>query len=130
MSNELTVKKDSLVTVIEDKGIGDVLRPLVTEIHLFDTFIAGTSHLKDPAPLRKAKPGDRLTLRREANRFDDKAIVILDPEGGKLGYVPEKDNIIFSRLMDAGKLLIAKINEIRELEFMTKVSISIYLVDY
>ena len=130
MSNELTVKKDSLVTVIEEKGIGDVLKPLVTEIHLFDTFIAGTSHLKDPAPLKKAKPGDRLTLRREANRFDDKAIVILDSEGGKLGYVPEKDNIIFSRLMDAGKLLIAKINEIRELEFMTKVSISIYLVDY
>lgn len=130
MSNELTVKNDELITVIDEKGIGDIIKPLVTEIHLFDTFIAGTSYLKDPEPLKNAKSGDRLTLRREDNRFDNKAIEVLDTNGAKLGYVPKKDNIIFSRLMDAGKLLIAKINEVRDLEYMTKISISIYLVDY
>ena len=30
----------------------------------------------------------------------------------KLGYIPEKDNIVFARLMDAGKYLIAKIDRI------------------
>lgn len=130
MSNELMIKKDGLIAVIDEKGIGEVIKPLVTEIHLFDTFIAGTSHLKDASPLKNAKPGDTLTLRREINRYDDKAIMVLDSNGGKLGYIPEKDNIIFSRLMDAGKLLTAKINTVKDLEFMTKISISIYLIDY
>lgn len=47
----------------------------------------------------------------------------------KLGYVPEKDNIIFARLMDAGKLLRAKIMDIKQKGNYTQVSIGIYLVD-
>ena len=113
-----------------DFNDGEVIKPLVTEIHLFDTYVAGTSHLKDTAPLYQLKAGDKLTLQREENRYDDKAIVILDSNGRKLGYVPEKDNIIFSRLMDAGKLLIAKVNTIKDMEYFMKISISIYLIDY
>ena len=30
----------------------------------------------------------------------------------KLGYVPEKDNIVFARLMDEGKLLVGRITSI------------------
>jgi hypothetical protein len=48
----------------------------------------------------------------------------------KLGYVPEKDNIVFSRLMDAGKCLSAKVISVKYQEYFTKISISIYLVDY
>ena len=130
MSNDLTIKKEGLVTILDEKGLGEVIKPLVTEIHLFDTYVAGTSHLKDPAPLYQLKAGDKLTLQREENSYDDKAIVILDSNGRKLGYVPEKDNIIFSRLMDAGKLLIAKVNTIKDMEYFMKISISIYLIDY
>ena len=43
------------------------------------------------------------------NKFDSNAILILTESKKKLGYVPEKDNVIFARLMDAGKLLIARI---------------------
>ena len=52
---------------------------------------------------------DVLTLHREENKFDSNAILILNEDKKKLGYVPEKDNIVFARLMDAGKLLKAKI---------------------
>lgn len=57
------------------------------------------------------------------------AILILNEEGKKLGYVPEKDNIIFARLMDAGKLLKAKISKITQKGSFTQISVGIYLVD-
>jgi hypothetical protein len=81
--------------------------------------------------LENIKIKDRLTLQREDNKFDDKAILILTSEGKKLGYVPEKDNIIFSRLMDAGKMLVAYITEIkkRSIDYQ-QISIGIYMVDF
>lgn len=128
--NEITVKKEGVVSIIDEKGIGEIIKPLINEIHLFDTYIAGTSYLRDQEPLHHIHEGDTLILRREDNRFDDKAILILDSENHKLGYVPERDNIVFSRLMDAGKFLSAKVLSIKDLEYMMKISISIYLVDY
>ena len=113
------------------QGLGDLIKPLTREIHLFDSFIAGTSHLKDPDVLKKAAVGDMLTLRRESgNRFDSNAIMILNSDGEKYGYVPEKDNMIFARLMDAGKLLIGKIINIRPKGSFTMIAIGIYLVDF
>ena len=130
MSNEITIKSNNLIQAIEEKSLTDIIKPLVTEIHLFDTFIAGTTHLEDKSVLDEVTPGDKLSLRREENKFDDKAILILTESGQKLGYVPEKDNLIFSRLMDAGKLLIGKITDIEIKGSFTKISLGIYLVDY
>ncbi len=79
--------------------------------------------------LETIRVGDELILQREDNPFDKKAILVLNGERKKLGYVPEKDNIVFSRLMDAGKMLKAKIAGIKPDEWYTRVSISIFLVD-
>ena len=130
MSNDLTVNRNDLITAIEDRSLGDIIKPLVNEIHLFDTFIAGTSYLEDKTVLEKIAEGDKLILRREENKFDDKAILVLDQEGRRLGYVPEKDNLIFARLMDAGKLLIGKVSDIKVYGTFHKIRIGIYLVDY
>lgn len=130
MSNEISVKNTDLVKAIENTSVSDIIKPLVTEIHLFDTFIAGTTHLEDTTPLNDIKEGDKVTLRREDNKFDDKAILVLDPSGRKLGYIPEKDNVVFSRLMDAGKLLIGKVTDVEKHGSFTKIAIGIYLVDY
>ena len=130
MSNEIAVKNTDLITAIEDKQITEIIKPLVNEIYLFDTFIAGTTYLEDQTVLDDIKPGDKVTLRREDNKFDDKAILVLDPEKRKLGYIPEKDNVIFARLMDAGKLLIGKVTDIEKHGTFTKIAIGIYLVDY
>ena len=70
-----------------------------------------------------------LTLRREENKFDSNAIMILNADEKKVGYVPEKDNIIFARLMDAGKLLKAKITKITQKGSFKQISVGIYLVD-
>ena len=71
-----------------------------------------------------------LTLQRESNKFDSNAILMLNAEGKKLGYVPEKDNLIFARLMDAGKLLKAKISDITMKGSFKQISVGIYLVDF
>ena len=46
MSNELTEHKGGeLVSAISRQGIGEMLKPLIREIHLFDSYVAGTAHL-------------------------------------------------------------------------------------
>ena len=100
MANELTKKEESMISVVESHELGDIIKPFIKEIHLFDSYIAGTTHLDDSSVLDEIKVGDMLTLRREDNKFDSNAILILLGER-KVGYVPEKDNIIFARLMDA-----------------------------
>ena len=87
-----------------------IIKPLVTEIHLFDSFAAGTSHLTDKSVLEEIAVGDKLSLRRENNKFDD--------------------NAIFARLMDAGKLLSATVTDIEKKGYFTQISIGIYLVDF
>lgn len=129
-NNELTVHKENLVSVIENKGLDSVIKPLSQEIHLFDSYVAGTTHLKDKSVLENIKVGDSLSLQREDNKFDNNAIIVLNSEKKKLGYVPEKDNIVFARLMDAGKLLMAKISKITQKGSFTQISIGIYLVDF
>lgn len=131
MANELTTNQTGdLVLAMQQHELGELLQPLIREIHLFDSFVAGTTHLKDPSVLKEIKVGDRLTLRREDNKFDSNAILILTEEKKKLGYVPEKDNIIFARLLDAGKMLAAKIKGIEKKGSFTKIAIGIYLVDF
>ncbi len=126
----LTVKEADLAATLINTDIGNMIKPLVNEIHLFDTFIAGTTYLEDQTVLEEIKQGDKLTLMREENRFDNKAILVLTGDGRKLGYIPEKDNPVFSRLMDAGKLLTAKITTHELKGSFHKIGIGIYLVDY
>lgn len=129
MANDLEIKKnDVIIKSSANNNLSDVIKPLVKEIHLFDTFIAGTSYIEKEL-LEKLKVDDKLTLQRENNKYDAKAILVLNSEKQKIGYIPEEDNIIFSRLMDAGKLLTAKIESINIKGDWYKVRIKIYLMD-
>ena len=131
MANELTTQQTGeLLQTINRQDLGELLQPLIREIHLFDTYVAGTTHLKDPTVLTQIKENDRLTLQREENKFDSKAILVLTQDGRKLGYIPEKDNQILARLMDAGKFLTAKIKNIQKKGSFTQIAIGIYLTDF
>ncbi len=131
MANELIHSTGGeLIEAIDQHGIGDLLKPLTREIHLFDAYVAGTTHLKDKTVLEKLGVDDKLILMRENNRFDDNAILILNGDKQKIGYVPEKDNRVFARLMDAGKLLTAKVKSIDKKGSFTQITIGIYLVDF
>ncbi len=71
-----------------------------------------------------------LNLKREDNKFDGKAILVLNDAGQKLGYVSEKDNVVFARLMCAGKLLKAKVTDVELKGGFHMIRIGIYLVDF
>lgn len=129
MANELTKQQQGLVSLVQSHELGDIIKPLIKEIHLFDSYVAGTTHLDDRSVLEQIKVGDMLSLQREENKFDSNAIMILNDAGKKLGYVPEKDNIIFARLMDAGKLLKARISKITQKGSFTQINVGIFLVD-
>ncbi len=129
MGNELIQKKTDAISVIENHELGDILKPLISEIYLFDSFIAGTTHLEDTSVVGQVQVGDSLVLRREDNKYDENAILILNGDDKKLGYVPEKDNLVFARLMDAGKILKAKVTDIEQIGTFTKIGVGIYLVD-
>ena len=130
MENQLTIDTKNLLATATGKGIGELIKPLSMEIHLFDSYVAGTTHLEDETVLNEIKEGDKLILQREDNRFDDNAILVLDDKKRKLGYIPEKDNVVFARLMDAGKLLTAKVKHIEPKGSFRMINISIYLVDF
>ena len=129
MSDELSVVNSGLMNLVKDSGIGDVIKPLTKEIHLFDAFVSGTSRLRDASVLDNISIGGKLKMRREDNRFDSNAIVFLGHDNNKIGYVPEKDNVVFARLLDAGKLLSATVTGIERKGSFTKISVSIFLVD-
>ena len=131
MDNDLIkTQKETLVASIEQHGIGELLKPLIREIHLFDSYVAGNTYLEDKSVLEKVKEHDRLSLLREENKFDENAILIITESGEKLGYIPEKDNIVFARLLDAGKALAAKINSIKKQGGFYQINIGIFLIDF
>ncbi len=131
MENELTVGKENMISLVTDNPLGELIKPLTHEILLFDSYVAGTSHIKDESVFDEVREGDVLVLQREPeNRFDENAILVLDGKKRKLGYIPEKDNVVFTRLMDAGKYLTAKVNYYEPKGVFKQISISIYLVDF
>lgn len=48
-------------------------------------------------------------------------------DGVKIGYIPRQDNVIFARLMDAGKLLFGKISSKEIIGSWVKIGIKVYL---
>lgn len=130
-ANKLTIKQESIAALSQNGGLNAAIKPLTKEIFLFDTFAAGTSYLDDKSVLDELQIGDTVIIRREDNKYDERACLLLAPNGKKLGYIPQADNIIFSRLLDAGKLLSAKITKIEQVDdYYTRVNIAIYLIDF
>ena len=123
MADELEINKGGVVSLIDNHELGEILKPLVREIYLFNSYVAGTTHLEDQSVLGEIKEEDDLLLQREDNRFDQNAILVLTNERRKLGVYSEKDNVVFARLMDAGKLLKAKITTIEHRGILRKLGL-------
>lgn len=104
-------------------------KPFQRDIFLFETHVAGTTHIEGMDELEKhIHIGDRLEFYRQQNNpYDTFAIEIRNDTNVKLGYVPKADNIVFSRLMDAGKLLYGKVISKEILDNWVKIKIEIYL---
>ncbi len=126
------IKSDSgkLVGLLHGNNAGLAIpQPFERDIFLFDTHVAGTTHVEGVEELAEYLClEDRLDFFREPdNPYDRQAIVIKTVDGAKVGYVPRADNAIFSRLMDAGKLLFGRIS-LKEMNGKwLKLSIKVFL---
>lgn len=130
MSDLIKSNEGGLVSLLHGKGGGlSIPKPFEKDIYLFDSHVAGTTFIEGIEELEPyLNIDDRLDFFREPdNKYDPKAIVIKNTNGVKIGYVPKEDNVIFSRLMDAGKLLFGKITDKEKKGKWVKIKIKIYL---
>ena len=133
MASIIKADKNNLINYIHNENRNELIKPFENEIYLFTTYVAGSRYIYDIFDLVEGlNKGDNLKLLREAdNEYDERAILVLDKDNNKLGYIPMHDNEIFQRLMDAGKYIFAKIKDIKADEYDDYVSINIdlYLKD-
>lgn len=121
----------NLISLLHKGGGIEVQKPFERDIFLFSTYVAGTSHIEGILDLEPyLKVGDRLNFfREEDNPYDKNAIEVRNMDDIKIGYVPKKDNPVFARLMDAGKILFGKIIEKDLKEDRVYIKMDIYLND-
>ena len=123
-------ESNGLIGIMHGKDGGlSIPKPFERDIFLFDTYVAGTTHIEGIEELEPhLNIDDRLEFFREPdNQYDKQAIVIKTADGVKIGYVPQNDNVIFARLMDAGKLLFGKITYKEKKDSWVKLGIKVYL---
>ncbi len=112
-------------------GKDGALMPFAREIMLVECQIAGTSHRDVKTIEPTLAPGVLLVLKREpGNVHDPLAIMIFNEAGAHLGYVPRAKNEALARLMDAGKLLFAKLESKDWQGDWLRVEVRVYLRDY
>ncbi len=130
MGNLIKTDSGGLVSLLHGSN-GELVipKPFEKDIFLFDTHIAGTTHIEGIEELaERLNEDDRLNFFREPdNEYDKEAIVIKTSNGVKIGYVPRQDNVIFARLMDAGKMLFGRITKKEKKGSWVKIYIKVYL---
>ena len=118
-----------IIGLMHGSGGMVIPKPFERDIFLFSTYVAGTSHIEgieELAPHLNIE--DKLDFFRELdNYYDEKAVVIRNKNGVKIGYIPMEDNAVFSRLMDAGKMLFGNITNKEMKGKWLKLDIDIYL---
>lgn len=130
MSDLVKYGGSGLIGLLHGKsGEISIAKPFEKDIFLFDTYVAGTTHIEGIQELEPhLQIEDKLEFFREPdNAYDKQAIIIKTVDGVKIGYVPMQDNVIFSRLMDAGKLLFGKITSKEKKGSWIKIYIKVFL---
>lgn len=128
---ELKPQKDAdlIAFVYGQSGDLAIPKPFEQDIFLFRTYVAGTTHVEGMDELAPYLfEGEKLNFFREPdNAYDPQAILIKNADGVKIGYVPQSDNAIFARLMDAGKHLFARLVKKKMRGTWLKITIDVYL---
>lgn len=130
MSDLVKQDQGELIKYLFGQQSGLVLpQPYERDIFLFDIFVAGTTHIENIEAIGSTlHEGDKLVFYREPdNPHDPQAIRIETIKGEKIGYVPQQDNVIFSRLMDAGKALFGKVTSKEMRRKWLRIEVKIYL---
>lgn len=112
-------------------GQGSLMMPFNTEIFLLECHVAGTTYIYNIEEISKnINIDDLIKLKREPdNEYDSLAILVLNVENEKIGYIPQSKNEVIARLMDAGKNIYAKIVTKQWFDNYLRIDIKIYFKD-
>ena len=88
---------------------------VVRQKYLCVCQLSGTTHVEGLAEkVRRVDLAMRLTLKRDPqNEHDRYAIMVLNEKDERIGWVPQKDNEMLARLMDAGNFLYGEVVDIK-----------------
>ncbi|MFW2490372.1 HIRAN domain-containing protein [Clostridium chromiireducens] len=129
MSNDITVISGNagLINIIDN---GELTLPFQEDIYLYTLPIAGINYYIDKNLDINEK--DILIFKREPdNEYDKYAIIVYSSNNEKLGYIPRKNNRIFARLIDAGKLLIGEVKSVTYFfDEISEILIRIYMKEF
>lgn len=114
--NELGFRDEhglALTNLMHGIGIG---ASLAKDLFLAYQMIVGTRFNGGAdVILSELNPGEKVSLVREPdNPYDKRAIMVIDEDERKVGYIPRHQNTILSSLMDAGKYVYGIVAEPRE----------------
>ena len=129
----LIKKEDNQLVTILHQNSNEISKPFEKEVYLLTSYIAGTRYIPGIEEIAdELEIDEELKLYRDIkNEYDPKAIMVKTKNGTKLGFIPRHNNAVISRLMDAGKIIYAKVKNIYNHEYIdaAKIDIDIYLKD-
>ncbi len=128
--NDLIKKEDeNNKYIIKYDSTHNLPKPFERFIFLLETTVAGTTRIKDiDKIIDSLNIRDDLILYREPDNPNDKhAIRIETINKEKIGYVPRQNNVVISRLMDAGKKIVAEVTEIESRGNWFRILFAIFL---
>lgn len=122
---------DTWSKIISAFGKDGAPMPFVKEIFLMNCQVAGTTHVDKIEEKTASLEANALLgfLREPNNKHDKLAILILNRENEKIGYVPQKRNEVIARLMDGGKLIFGKVESKRQIGKWIQIRVKVYLRD-
>ncbi len=131
MNESIVPLSHELLAMLATGKYENALAPFSREVYLLDITVAGTSYceqIDDVFP--KLAIGEVLKMQRDPhNKHDNKAIGIYY-DAVRIGWIPRQDNLVISRLMDAGKAFFCRITELEETaSHWKRIDCKVYMVE-
>jgi len=113
----------------EEEG-GEAPESRFKKTDLLDFVVAGTTFCKefDKSDEDFVKDGMTLIVKREDNKHDANAIALYVGDV-RIGYVPKNQNPVLAKLLDAGKILIARVISAHYNEGWEKINARISMIE-
>lgn len=112
MGGLTSISNNDLSALLGGNGLDNLPKPFAHDIFLTHFHIAGSIYREHiDLIVKDLQEGQIVSFLREPdNAYDTLAILVLDRQKRKIGYMPRQINHIPARLMDAGKLLYGKVD--------------------
>ena len=108
-AQKAAAREDAQKAKVAEREQARLARP----IRQFDVMVAGAYYGNRQAAIRLLREGTRITLAREPDSpYSKNAVVLLTPEGRRIGYLPEFEASSCAPLIDAGSRHEAEVKKI------------------